>query len=62
MNQLEIDGICRSSEEWTKKLHDLIDSERLQKEMVQNGQQYIRDTHSEELILQAWDRVFESVL
>ena len=62
MNELKIDGICQNSEEWTKKLRNLIESPALQKDMVNAGQQYVRDTHSEELVLRAWDNLFDSVL
>jgi hypothetical protein len=62
LNELKIDGICQNSEEWDKKLNNLIESPTLQKDMVAAGQQYIRDTHSEEIVLRAWDDLFDSVL
>ncbi|MFZ4600204.1 MAG: hypothetical protein ACOYNN_16315 [Terrimicrobiaceae bacterium] len=62
MQEVGIDGVCQNSEDWTMKLHNLIESPSLQKNMVEAGQQYVRDTHSEELVLQAWDNLFESVL
>jgi hypothetical protein len=39
-----------------------MDSIELRKESVEKGQQYIRDTHSKEKVLSAWDKLFESVL
>ena len=62
MNELKIDGICQNIEEWNKKLNNLIESPTIQKDMVDAGQQYVRDTHSEELVLHAWDNLFDSVL
>jgi hypothetical protein len=62
MRDVGIDGVCLNSQDWTMKLYNLIESPRLQRNMVEAGQQYLRDTHSEELLLQAWDNLFESVL
>jgi hypothetical protein len=62
MNDTQIDGICRDSKEWQSKLIELIGSVELRRESVERGQQYIRDTHSKEILLTAWDKLFESVL
>jgi hypothetical protein len=39
-----------------------MNSVELRKESVEKGQQYIRDTHSEKKVLEAWDKLIESVL
>ena len=62
MRDTEIGGICQNSDEWQKKIAELMDSVELRQESVEKGQQYIRDTHSKEIILGAWDDLFESVL
>ncbi len=62
MRHAQIDGICSDSEEWHMKIAQLMDSIELRRESVEKGQQYIRDTHSKEKVLNAWDRLFESVL
>jgi hypothetical protein len=62
MNATGVNGICISPEEWKEKISELMDSVELQQESVERGQQYIRDTHSERIVLEAWDRLFESVL
>lgn len=62
MNDTGIDGICVSPEEWKEKISELMNSVELRQESVERGQQYIRDTHSERIVLEAWDRLFESVL
>ena len=62
MRETQIDGICRDPNEWHKKITQLMESVELRQESVEKGQQYIRDTHSEELLLNAWDELFESVL
>lgn len=62
MSQTGIHGICDSEIKWTEKLNFLLESKEIQANMVSAGQQYVRDTHSEELVLRAWDQLFESVL
>ena len=62
MNLAGVKGICFTSEDWKRKLLELIDSEELRDEIVERGQQYIRDYHSEVRTLQLWDELFESVL
>ncbi len=62
MNNAQIDGICHSPDEWRAKIMEFMDSVELRKECVERGQQYIRDTHSKDVVLKAWDNLFESVL
>jgi hypothetical protein len=62
MRDTQIDGICHDASEWQMKITELMNSVELRKESVEKGQQYIRDTHSEKKVLEAWDRLFESVL
>jgi len=62
MRETQIEGICRDSNEWQIKITELMESVELCQESVEKGQQYIRDTHSKEIILKAWDKLFESVL
>ena len=62
MRDTQVDGICRDPNEWQIKITELMDSVELRQESVERGQQYIRETHSEKKVLEAWDRLFESVL
>ena len=62
MRDTQIDGICRNSNEWQMKITELMESVELRQESVERGQQYIRDTHSEKIVLEAWDKLFESIL
>ena len=62
MNETMLDGICSSPESWREKITEMMESVDLRQESVEKGQQYIRDTHSEKIVLEAWDRLFESVL
>jgi hypothetical protein len=62
MRDTQVDGICLDSNDWKMKITEMMESVELCQESVEKGQQYIRDTHSEETILRAWDKLFESVL
>jgi hypothetical protein len=62
MKDTQVDGICHNSNEWRTKIEELMDLPEKRKDSVEKGQQYIRDTHSKEKVLNAWDRLFESVL
>jgi hypothetical protein len=62
MSETQVNGICHSSKDWHEKLIKLMESVELRQESVEKGQQYIRDKHSKEILLNSWDKVFESVL
>ena len=62
MATTELDGICSTPAEWREKIIQMVEAPELRKASVERGQQYIRDTHSETLLLKAWDNLFESVL
>ena len=62
MKDTGIDGICGDSDQWLLKITEMMESVELRQESVEKGQQYIRDTHSEKIVLEAWDKLFESVL
>ena len=62
MRDTQIDGICHDSGEWQMKIMEQMESVELRQESVEKGQQYIRDTHSKEIVLEAWDKLIESVL
>ena len=49
-------------DQWQLKIEEMMESVELRQESVEKGQQYIRDTHSEKIVLEAWDKLFESVL
>lgn len=62
MKDTKINGICIDSNDWQVKITELMESVELRQESVEKGQQYIRDTHSEKIVLEAWDKLIESVL
>ena len=62
MQATGIDGVCHTPQDWKVNISQLMNSVELRKEWVERGQQYIRETHSEEIVLNAWDDLFDSVL
>ncbi len=62
MGHVGVDGICDTPAAWSRKIQELSASRDLPREHVERGQQYIRETHSKEIVLKAWDSLFESVL
>lgn len=62
MAATDVNGICSSPSEWHDKILQMLESPELRRNSVERGQQYIRDTHSENLLLESWDALFESVL
>jgi hypothetical protein len=62
MTATSLDGICSSPSEWASKIQEMLESPELRLNSVERGQQYIRDTHSELLLLESWDMLIESVL
>lgn len=62
MKDTGLNGICSSPAEWSQKIQQMIEAPELREQSVERGQQYIRDTHSEKKVLEAWDVLFESVL
>jgi glycosyltransferase involved in cell wall biosynthesis len=62
MADTKINGICDDASDWQTKIRELMESVEIRRESVERGQQYIRETHSKEILLDSWDRLFESVL
>lgn len=62
MAATDLNDLCSSATEWCEKILQMLTSPELRANSVDRGQQYIRDTHSEKLLLESWDKLFESVL
>jgi hypothetical protein len=62
MKQVESDLLCKTPEEWLKKITLLQSSSSLRKETIQMGQQYLSDFHSSKAILGKWDKAIEETL
>lgn len=61
-NEAGSDTICHSNEEWEMKLRWLLQNADIAEAIVRNGQSYLREFHNSEILLEKWDRAFQSVL
>ena len=62
MNSIGENLICNSTVEWLNKITLLRDSDGQRYEIVEKGQQYLRDFHSSEILLNKWDSLIEATL
>ena len=62
MNSIGENLICNSTVEWLNKITLLRDSDGHRYEIVEKGQQYLRDFHSSEILLNKWDSLIEATL
>ena len=62
MNSVGENLICNSTVEWLNKITLLRDSDGHRSEIVEKGQQYLRDFHSSEILLNKWDSLIEATL
>lgn len=62
MKEAEVKGICSTFEEWKTKIHELAFNVDDRREMVEKGQNYIRQNHDLNKTLLRWDEAIESVL
>jgi hypothetical protein len=63
MTTAQVDGMCKSDEQWIEKIRafkNMTDQQR--EEMAMRGKDYLNKTHTKEIILCNWDKIFESVL
>jgi glycosyltransferase involved in cell wall biosynthesis len=61
MSEAGQDLVCTSQDEWIECLLRLIDDEGARRAAAQTGRAFAEQCSSEERLLAAWDRVFESV-
>lgn len=57
-----LDTICNSPTDWVAKLSEIIKNPEFARGIVANGQEYLLANHTSEILLEKWDRAFESVL
>lgn len=58
----KVNSICDSSVEWQSKIAEIIENRDCAEENATLGQAYLKEFHNTELLLERWDRAFESVL
>lgn len=56
------DTICFTDEDWEMKLTSILKNSEFAESIVNNGQNYLREFHNTDLLLEKWDRVFSSVI
>jgi hypothetical protein len=56
------DVVCNDLEEWKIKSTRILADRDYAKQQVTNGQNYLRENHSQSIILNKWDRAVESVM
>jgi hypothetical protein len=55
------DIVCGSDTEWREKLN-LLHNQDYAEDLVRRGQDYLKENHTKELLLQKWDTAIQSVL
>ena len=58
----KVDSICDSPTEWKNKIAEILENRDRAEENATLGQAYLREFHNTDLLLERWDRAFESVL
>lgn len=61
-NEADSETICHSGEEWEMKLRWILQNRATAEAIVKNGQSYLREFHNSEILLEKWDRAFQSIL
>lgn len=57
-----VSAICESPNEWLVKMQQLLDDPELARAEALKGQAYVRDYHSEPLLLKKWDEAIETAI
>jgi hypothetical protein len=61
-SEAEVSSVCYDSNSWLSKIINLLDNEDFAHEEILKGQNYLRENHTEKILLEKWDNVIESVL
>jgi hypothetical protein len=54
--------VCESMENWSESFSRILGDAEFARNQILKGQNYLRENHNREILLQKWDLVFESVL
>jgi hypothetical protein len=54
--------VCESLEKWSEGFSRILGDAEFARNQILKGQNYLRENHNREILLQKWDLVFESVL
>lgn len=57
-----VDSCCNNTEEWVENFNRLLSDPEFSYSEITKGQNYLRENHNRNLLLDKWDKVFESVV
>jgi hypothetical protein len=57
-----VSAVCANTSEWTANFSRVLGDDEFAMDEVIKGQEYLRENHNRDILLQKWDSVFESVL
>ena len=55
-------SVCTSPHEWEHKIVEMLENQDLAEEHTMQGQRYLKEFHNTDILLERWDKAFESVL
>jgi hypothetical protein len=58
----KVNSICTTPNEWQGKIAEILENQDYAEENATLGQAYLKEFHNTDLLLERWDRAFESVL
>lgn len=58
----KVDSICATPNAWQSKIAEILENQDYAEENATLGQAYLKEFHNTDLLLERWDRAFESVL
>ena len=61
-SEADVSSVCYDSNSWLSKIITLLENETFAHEEILKGQNYLRENHTEKILLEKWDNVIESVL
>ncbi len=61
-NEIGVKVTCKTNQEWTNNLLDFYQNPWLAEKQVTLGQDYVRTMHNRSILLEKWDKVFNTVM
>ena len=53
---------CKNNSDWNEKIHTLLSDKDFAAEQVKVGKDYLKENHTEEVLLNKWDVAIKSIL
>jgi hypothetical protein len=61
-SSMKIKVTCDSDEDWLTSIRKFRENPDLMEEQVKNGQRYLLENHTEEILFSKWDQAIESLV